>query len=144
MIIAFCHAGTDAFPRNADRSTPIDAWRPLWARGHEWWSVLRGGRQSELVNLPPNVTDRGRDARDVADHKAILEQADLVVTVDTLTANLVGRYRLPGIILLSAVPDFRYGTDQWPGVWPWLPTIRQITLGDWSPVFAELERRLWP
>lgn len=141
MKIAFCHAGSDRFMRNADRTPPLDYWRPLWALGHEWVSVVHGERAKDLVDLPANVTDVSPSIVDLYDTRQILRAADVVITVDTSIANLAGWARLPAWVLLGAAPDWRWGleTCHW---WPTLRLFRQPVLGDWQPVFDEVREAL--
>ena len=139
MKIGFCHTGSDHFARNQDRCPPLDWWRPLWAtEGHEWHSLLVGHQVAQLVDLPANVIDRSKDVRDVADTKAIIETLDLIITVDTMLANLVGRMGRADWVILGYAPDWRWRLK---GLSAWHPTLRlfrQPALGDWGSVRAEI------
>lgn len=72
---------------------------------------------------------------DFAATASYLEMLDLVITVDTAMAHLLGAMRFPGWLLLpfSAAPRWlRHRSDT-----PWYPSLRlfrQSRGGDWSPV----------
>lgn len=139
MKIGCCHTGSDHFVRNQDRCPPLDWWRPLWAiEGHEWHSLLVGPQVAQLVDLPSNVIDRSKDIVDVADTRAIIETLDLVITVDTMLANLVGRMGRADWVIVGYAADWRWGLQ---GASVWYPTLRlfrQADLRDWDSVRAEI------
>jgi ADP-heptose:LPS heptosyltransferase len=80
---------------------------------------------------------------DFSETAALIEQLDLVISVDTAVAHLAGALGRPTWLLLPAGPDWRWGqrgerTD-------WYPTMRifrQKTPGDWQGVVAEVQRAL--
>ncbi|HEU5458200.1 MAG TPA: glycosyltransferase family 9 protein, partial [Terracidiphilus sp.] len=78
-----------------------------------------------------------------ADTGALLEQLDLLVTVDTATAHLAGALGRPVWVLLDAAPDWRWmrrRTDS-----PWYPTariFRQAQLGEWEPLIEQVREAL--
>lgn len=90
-------------------------------------------RDAGLVSLHPEDTG----ARDFADTAALVAKLDLVVTIDTSAAHLVGALGRPCWALLPVL-----GTDwRWPApgetVAPWYPATRvwrQARHGDWAAV----------
>jgi tetratricopeptide (TPR) repeat protein len=80
---------------------------------------------------------------DFAETAALVSELDVVVTVDTSLAHLAGAMGKPVWVLLSAVSDWRWLENRTDS--PWYPTarlFRQKTLGDWTPVFAEVKTAL--
>lgn len=80
---------------------------------------------------------------DFAETAGVIEQLDLVISVDTAVAHLAGALGKPVWLLLPAGPDWRWGTH---GVTtPWYPSMRifrQPTPGDWQSVVSDVQRAL--
>jgi hypothetical protein len=95
---------------------------------------------AQIVDLRPSETG----AADFADTAALIEQLDLVVTVDTAVAHLAGAMGKPCWVLLPARGlDWRWMRGRRDS--PWYPSVRlyrQATPGDWGPALAELEADL--
>jgi tetratricopeptide (TPR) repeat protein len=90
----------------------------------------------EVIDLDPAATG----ARDFADTATIIDQLDLVVSVDTAIAHLAGAMGKPTWVLLSAIEtDWRWLKDRSDS--PWYPAMRlyrQQTRGDWEPVLRQV------
>ena len=72
---------------------------------------------------------------DYRDTMAVLDQLDLIITVDTSVAHLAGAMGRPVWIMLPFAPDWRWLLDR-PDT-PWYPTIRlfrQRQPKTWGPV----------
>jgi len=139
-------AGNPAFPGDRRRSPGLDALSPLLAApGVRWFSVQMGpGRQAALAQgMPPGLIDLGPEIRDFADTAAILAVLDLLVSSCTAPAHMAGALGRPVWIILSRVPDWRWGLDRTDS--PWYPTARlyrQTIAGDWSGPVAGMLRDL--
>jgi ADP-heptose:LPS heptosyltransferase len=79
---------------------------------------------------------------------AILDNLDLLVTVDTSVAHLAGAMGRPAWIMLPRAPDWRWLLDR--ADTPWYPTVRlfrQTKARRWDDVAeaiaAELAARNW-
>ncbi len=73
----------------------------------------------------------------------MIEQLDLVITVDTSVAHLTGALARPVWVLIPFPPDFRWLLDRTDS--PWYPTMRlfrQSRRGDWTKPLAELFEEL--
>ena len=91
--------------------------------------------------MPPTDFDGGRDA--FIDSAALMMSLDLVVTTDTTVAHLAGLLGRPVWLLLTFVPDWRWGLEGL--LTPWYPTMRifrQRAPGDWEGVVAEVVAQL--
>jgi hypothetical protein len=97
------------------------------------------------------IEDTGRPALDLVDRAgdfaelaALVEQLDLVITVDTAVAHLAGALGKPCWILLPWYrQDWRWLQGR--ADTPWYPSVRlfrQPEMGQWNPVFDEVRRVL--
>ncbi len=96
----------------------------------------RAGVEQKLADLSPLMEDFAATA-------ALIEQLDLVITIDTAIAHLAGALGKPTWLLLSAAPDWRWMLECNDS--PWYPSIRlfrQSKLGDWSEPLSRLTETL--
>ncbi len=85
-------------------------------------------KQHQVVNLEPELPGYARTA-------ALIEQLDMVVTVDTAVGHVAGALGIPTLIMLNSDPDWRWQRDG--DLSPWYPSVRlvrQTAPGDWSAV----------
>jgi tetratricopeptide (TPR) repeat protein len=85
--------------------------------------------------------DSGLDA--FLDSAAVMENLDLVITLDSALAHLAGALNRPVWVALKQVPDWRWflGTQ----ASPWYPSMtlfRQAADGDWATVFAQMQSKV--
>lgn len=97
-----------------------------------------------LAALGYEVVDLQTPRGDFADAAAIVEQLDVVVTVDTAMAHLAGAVGVRCLVLLPwAKPDWRWGRDRSDSPWyPSLRLFRQPSAGDWATPIAEAVHHL--
>jgi tetratricopeptide (TPR) repeat protein len=91
------------------------------------------------------LTNYGEEFKDFSDTAGLIENLDLVISVDTAVAHLAGAMGKPVWALLPFVPDWRWMMDREDS--PWYPSMRlfrQKTQGDWGPVFQRVEKELKP
>jgi len=121
-------AGNRANPNDGNRSLPPEAAAALRAL------------PAQIVDLDPAATG----AADFADTAAIIDQLDLVISVDTAVAHLAGALGKPCWVLLPAQGlDWRWMRER-PDT-PWYPTMRlyrQSRPGDWTLVLETIEADL--
>ena len=128
------------------RSVPFDQLLPLLGQERTMFFSLqlgdaahdpaRAGTENKLADLSPLMDDFASTA-------ALIEQLDLVITVDTAVAHLAGALGKPTWLLLSAAPDWRWMLGRADS--PWYPSMRlfrQAKLGDWSEPLAQLSEEL--
>jgi tetratricopeptide (TPR) repeat protein len=82
-------------------------------------------------------------AEEMLNTAALVQELDLVVTSDTVTAHLAGALGVPVWVALSTSPDWRWLTEREDT--PWYPNMRlfrQRNRGEWAPVFARMAAEL--
>ena len=117
----------------------------LQTPGISFYSVQKGERREELAQLSPEVQvqDLAPYLHDFGDLAVILDQLDLVLTVDTAVAHMAGALGKPVWVMLRSVPDWRWRLEG--ETTPWYPTMRlfrQARAGDWAEVMKRVAREL--
>jgi hypothetical protein len=83
------------------------------------------------------------DVRDFADTAAILNELDLLITVDTSVAHLAGAMGRPVWLMLPYAPDWRWLLSRSDS--PWYPSFRlfrQDKADDWEGVASRVAAAL--
>jgi hypothetical protein len=84
------------------------------------------------------VVDLQEPRGDLGDMAAVLEQLDLLVSVDTAPAHLAGALGLPAWVMLADVSDWRWGEGE---ATPWYPSLR-LFRGRWEEMIAKMAAEL--
>lgn len=88
----------------------------------------------------PRITNWAPRLEDFADTAHVVQQLDLVISVDTAVAHLAGALRRPTWLLLPHGADFRWLQHRDDS--PWYPgsmrLFRQPAAGDWAGLVAQL------
>lgn len=145
LRVGLCWKGSPEFENDADRSLPsLALLRPLGGvAGVRYFSVQKGAGEDEAARPPSGLplTNLGPQLGDFADTAALIENLDLVISVDSAVAHLSGALGKRCWLLL---PDYktdwrwlagRSDTPWYPGV---MRLFRQPRPGDWSAVVAQL------
>ena len=125
-----------------DRNRSIDPTRldALWRRpGISWVNLQKDGPSP----CPCPGADPTAELADFSDTAAVLDNLDMVVTVDTAVAHLAGAMGVPCLVMLAYAPDWRWLLERKDS--PWyrsLTLLRQPRPGDWASVIAEAAERL--
>jgi len=141
--------GNARHENDAQRSIPIERIVPLLlapgAGRFEWFNLQREASDAELLHLVRlGVRNVVEEITDLADTAAIVEELDLVISVDTSVAHLAGALGKPVWILLAFEPDWRWMLGR--GDSPWYPTarlFRQPGAGDWQAVVEDVGKALF-
>jgi len=137
LHIGLSWAGNPEMANNRRRSAPLEALAPLLARDDvAWYSLQRGDGEDQIPGVPAAKRLHLLDERNDFDGKAALMGAlDLVVSVCTSTAHLAGALGRPLWVMLTHVPDWRWGLSEPTTRWyPQARLFRQRRLGDWAGV----------
>jgi len=146
--IGIVWAGNPGHIRDKDRSCKLGDFLPVFSiQGATVYIIQKGDAKFQARDiLYPyvNMNDYNFDEKEpFFDTAAIMENLDLIITVDTSIAHLAGAMNRPVWVLLSYIPDWRWMLDR--SDTPWYPSMRlyrQEKAGDWSPVFATIKTEI--
>jgi tetratricopeptide (TPR) repeat protein len=146
--IGLAWSGNPAHGNDANRSLALRALQILVTSpaGHrcEWVSLQRELRDDdEAVLRQLSIRHFGPLLADLGQTAGLVENVDLVISVDTSIAHLAGALGRPLWILLPHAPDWRWMLER--GDTPWYPQarlFRQHRAKDWSAVIGAVERAL--
>jgi len=128
------------------RSCQADVLAPLAGnKNAEFYSLQLGTGYEQIMYPPTGMTliDLTEQIHNFADTAALIEQLDLVISIDTSVAHLAGALGKPVFLMLPFAPDWRWllgCSDS-----PWYPSIqlfRQKQPGDWGSVISEVQTAL--
>ena len=137
--VGLAFAGNPKHPADRRRSIPADFCPTLPDIPGLSFINLQHGPSAGTLGLP----DLTQWMTDYAETAALIENLDLVVTVDTSVAHLAGALGKPLWILLPHAPDWRWLLGRQDS--PWYPSarlFRQPSPGDWTSVLAQVMREL--
>ena len=120
------------------RSCKLTNFAPLVAAHNVIFYSLQLGAGSEEVGSPPSgmrLVDLTHQIDDFTDTAALVEQLDLVISIDTAVAHLAGAMGKPVLLLLPFAPDWRWLLERSDSIWyPTMQILRQKQPGDWGGV----------
>lgn len=113
----------------------------LGGAGNISWIGLHDRETAQMLSDLPgvDVVDTSHWITDLADTAAIIENLDLVVTIDSAVAHLAGALGKETWLLLWWNPDWRWGIDRADSyLYPHMRLFRQETPDDWQPVISRV------
>lgn len=139
LKVGVCWNGSRTHDRDAERSIDQSVfWQALAGiPGVSFFSLQLDEEAGEhALSLAPYITDFNDTAN-------LVQQLDLVVTVDTSVAHLCGSLGVPTWVLVTYSPDWRWGVAG--ETTPWYPSVklfRQPAPGNWADVLADVKKGL--
>jgi hypothetical protein len=139
LKIGLAWAGRSEHKLDLKRSIALQALLPLAdVKNVHFYSLQKTApadpSQPNSSDFP--MTDWTADLHDFDDTAALIENLDLIISVDTAIAHLAGAMGKPVWVLIPFVPDWRWMRDRTDS--PWYPTMqlfRQAKFEDWqSPI----------
>ena len=100
------------------------------------------GQVKDLAGMI-SITNLEGELNDFTDTAAVIDNLDMVISVDTAVLHLAGAMGKPAWAMLSAAPDWRWMLDRQDS--PWYPTIklfRQRRYGNWDGVCERIAKKL--
>ena len=108
----------------------------------QYISLQVGEPSAELASYDKDgrVLNLGQYITDFADTAAIISKLDIVVTIDSSVAHLAGALGKKTILLLAAVPDWRWIQESKISTWyPNTVLFRQTKTGAWGDVISAVK-----
>jgi hypothetical protein len=144
--IGLAWTGRPTHPNDKRRSLPLARLAPLAGAGNAAFVSLQKPMPATdlpTVSLFPGMTDISNDLTDFGETAAVIENLDLIITVDTSMGHLAGALAKPVWILIPKAADWRWLLDRTDS--PWYPTarlFRQQRPGAWDVVISQVAEAL--
>lgn len=144
LRVAIAMSGNTKHRNDANRSIALRDFARM-VRGVETVVVQKGLRadDSRVISRYPDFRYVGDALSDFSDTAAVIENCDLVISVDTSVVHLAAALGKPVWVLLPANPDWRWQLGREDS--PWYPSarlFRQTKPGDWTDVYERVAREL--
>lgn len=145
LRIGLVWSGNPKYLNDRNRSVPLEDLVPLLKSNMTFVSLQKELRQgdAETIAQHTNLIHFGGDLHDFSDTAALVDQLDLVISVDTSAAHLAGAMGKPLWMMLPYVPDWRWLLQRDDN--PWYPTarlFRQDTTRQWGSVVGKIQSAL--
>jgi tetratricopeptide (TPR) repeat protein len=139
--IGLAWAGNRREPVNRTRDMSLEMFAPLMNLDADVISLQKevGDDDGPALASMAKIAPLGQELRNFADTAALIENLDLVLSVDTAVAHLAGALGKPVWIMLRYSGEWRWLLGRQDS--PWYPTaklFRQKTPGDWASLIGEL------
>ncbi len=149
--IGIAWSGSSAYENDWKRSLPVHFLTMILRMNAEFhllqketkprdWQIL------DLNQVKTKLINHENELHDFSDTAALIDEMDLVISVDTAIAHLAGALGKPLWLLIPYLPDFRWLLNRDDS--PWYPSVklfRQTKINDWKEIIAQLnaEFTLW-
>jgi tetratricopeptide (TPR) repeat protein len=136
-----------ATERDPSRSCPFNLFRYLTSiDGVTFYSLQKGESSKQAKNLQTmiNLIDYTEEINNFSDTAALIENLDLVISVDTAVANLAGALGKSVWTLIPFIGDWKWvlNKNNNPIWYPTMRFFRQPSAGDWEPVIVKVKDEL--
>jgi Tfp pilus assembly protein PilF len=143
--IGLAWSGRPTHNNDRNRSIDLRALLPLLDCDASFVSLQKDVRSDDMAVLGErlDILHFGDQLADFADTAAVIDQLDLVISVDTAVAHLAGALGRPFWLLLPHAPEWRWLLERNDS--PWYPTarlFRQPATRQWEPVVEQVRMAL--
>jgi tetratricopeptide (TPR) repeat protein len=146
LKIGLVWAGRSVQQINRRRLLTLNTLAPiLQAPWMHYFSLQKGPAAHDLRTSPLGnmVHDMSDSLNDFADTAALIQNLDLVISVDSAVAHLAGALDKPVWVLLPYVPDWRWMLERNDSPWyPSMEIFRQADPVDWKTPMMEIAHNL--
>jgi tetratricopeptide (TPR) repeat protein len=126
------------------RTRDIGVFAPLTKiEGVRFYSLQKGPEATQTPPQGMELIDYTSELNDFADTAGLVENLDLVISVDTSVAHLAGAMAKPAWVMIPYLSDFRWLLERTDS--PWYPTMRlfrQDANRDWGDVVGQIAEAL--
>jgi tetratricopeptide (TPR) repeat protein len=143
MRIGFVWSGSQMNQNDKGRSMDLLALSGLWGKG-DWCSLQKdiSVREAQILD-DAGIAHFETDLTTLSHTAALIEQMDLVISVDTAVAHLAAAMGKPTWLMLAHQADFRWLIGRRDS--PWYPSmllLRQPTNGKWLDVIVMVAKQI--
>ena len=146
LNIGIACSGNINYKNDKNRPIQLSAFESL-TKFSNLYLIQKEIRDSDLnfLNSHPEIQFLGNEINTFDDSANILNEMDLIITIDTSLAHLAGALGRPTYLLLSWAPDWRWLLDCETSPWyPSLKLVRQSTIASWEGVVDSIICQLTP
>ncbi len=125
--------------------TPADFKPLLDIHGTTFYSLQKGPPSAEVDNTlnEMKIINLNNQLKDFADTAAVIDNLDLIISVDTAVVHLAGALGKPVWNLLYFAPDWRWLLNREDSPWyPEMRLFRQTKYNDWTDLFKQVKSAL--
>jgi tetratricopeptide (TPR) repeat protein len=146
LRVGLVWAGNPQHKNNHRRSISLKSLIPLLDNPFvQFYSLQYGSPQTEIqqAGMQNKIIDLSPQLKSWIETAQLINQLDLIITVDTAIAHLSGALNKPTWLLLPFIPDFRWLLDRTDT--PWynvLRLFRQTQRDDWESVIHTIKQAL--
>jgi ADP-heptose:LPS heptosyltransferase len=144
LRVGLAWSGGGLSPKNPARSIRLEQLSRLLAiAGANFVNLQKGGPADQLQGMDSTILDWMSECDDLMDTAALMEQLDLIITVDTAVAHLAGALGKPVWMMNRFESEWRWLLQREDS--PWYPTMRifrQQERGHWDDVVARVAAEL--
>ena len=137
-------AGNPKHENDRNRSITFDVFSKLFEINEvNWISLQVGERAGDLTATPYKVINISEHLVDFFETAGVIENLDLVITIDSAVAHLAGAMGKKTWLLVPYNPDWRWQLKrEWQAWYPTMRLFRQLEPGAWTEVLKKVKESL--
>ena len=142
--VGFVCSGNPDHEHDKMRSLNMSEFLAAMPSGVDYHLLQKELRSHEraAVKTRDDVFQHDQTINDFADTSALCDHMDLIVTVDTSTAHLCGALGKEFVVMLSSVPDWRWGVGSEIHWYQQCSKYQQSVAGNWQTVFQNVRTKI--
>ena len=112
--------GNKSYPREMRRSLALKYFYPLFSYDNIAVYSIQKGLGSEQLDILPDeykIVNLGKEFNDFSDTAAAIENLDLLISIDSSVVHLAGALGKEVWIILSEIPEWRWGKEEELTIW---------------------------